>query len=68
MSKANIKLDSALLNKLKKSTGELTGQKAVEVALSEFMKFKSRINLKESLSKIEFTSGFNPLILRKSDR
>ena len=68
MSKANIKIDSSLLTKLKSATGELTGHKAVETALNEFLKFNSRLSLRESLSKVHFKAGFNPLKLRKSDR
>ena len=68
MSKINIKIESSIVAKLKSATGEVTSHKAVEKAFSEFLKFSSRLNLKESLSKIDFKPGFDPLKLRKSDR
>ena len=68
MSTANIKLPSALISKLKASTGESTGQKAIEVAINEYLKFKRKLNLTNNLSKINFTESFDPLKLRKRER
>lgn len=67
MSTVNIKLSSGLISELKASTGQGTGQKATEVALNEFLKFKRRLDLVNKLKKINFKEGFDPLKLRKSD-
>jgi len=68
MSTANIKLDSSKIFELKAVTGEATGQKAIEVAIEEFLKLKRKLNVAENLKKVKFQDKFDPLKLRKSDR
>jgi hypothetical protein len=68
MSKANIKLESETIETLKAATGMSTGQKAVEVALKEFLALSTRKNIIELISEINFKAGFDPLKLRKSER
>jgi hypothetical protein len=68
MSTANIKLPTELISKLKASTGEVTGQKAIEAAINEYLKFKRKLSLVNNLSKISFKESFDPLKLRKHER
>jgi len=68
MSKANIKLESETIETLKAATGMSTGQRAVEVALGEFLAQRTRKNIINLVSQIHFKPGFDPLKLRKSER
>ena len=68
MSTANIKLKSSKISELKSVTGENTGQKATEVAIEEYLKYKRNLNLFDNLQKVKFKSGFEPQKLRNRDR
>jgi hypothetical protein len=68
MKTANIKLESSKISELKSVTGEATGQKAIEVAIEEFLKNRRKLNLFENIQKVKFKDGFDPLKLRSRDR
>lgn len=68
MARANIKLTSGLLRRLKRYTGEVTGQKAVQTALLYFLKEARQRRLTKVLQTISFRKGFDPLRLRAHER
>ncbi|GEM_PF-2388762 len=68
MSLANIKLSSREIDQLKKITQESTGQKAVEKALSYFLKEAKQRQLTKILQNVSFKKTFDPLKLRDHER
>ena len=68
MSVANLKISSKLVKQLKALTGEATGQKAIDTALDTFIQQSKRRNILETLNKISFIPGYDPLALRKNER
>lgn len=68
MSLANIKIPSTALKELKKLTGEKTSQKAVDKALSYFLRQARQRDIVKVLKEVSFEKSFNPLDLRLRER
>ncbi len=68
MAYANIKLSTHALNKIKKLTGEKTGQKAIQNVLDFFFRMSNQAKTLDVLKSVEFKNNFNPLKLRKKER
>lgn len=68
MTLANIKVPSAMLERLKQYTGEQTGQKAVQKALGYFLAEARQRRITDVLDRVEFVEGFDPLTLRSHER
>lgn len=68
MGLANIKLPTEMLGRLKRYTGEKTGQRAVQKAILYFLKEARQRRIAKVLSSISFQKGFHPLKLRTHER
>lgn len=68
MATANVKIPSATLSRLKRYTGEGTGQKAVQKALLYFLSEARQRRITKVLETISFRRHFNPLALRAHER
>ena len=68
MGMANIKIPSTELDRLRRYTGEKTGQKAVQKALLYFLKEARQRRITQVIRSIGFRKGFDPLKLRHHER
>lgn len=65
---ANIKIPSDEIKRLKKATGEKTGQKAVHKALTFFLREARQRGIVEILQNTAFRVGYDPVKLRQHER
>jgi hypothetical protein len=68
MSEANIKLSTALIARLKKVTGEKTGQKAVRKAIDYVLAEGRQRRITDILESVNFRDDFDPLKLRANEK
>lgn len=64
MSFANFKIESKAVKELQRYTGEKTGQKTIQKALSYFIKEARQRRITQLLEKVRFKKDFDPLKLR----